>query len=51
MPPFGPSTIVVGVTVSRPRLGGELVVVAVLGDGLGAGELGSGLEDGDGCPL
>jgi len=51
VPPPLPSVIVAGVSVSRPRLGGELVVAAVLGDGLGAGELGFGLADGDGCPL
>ena len=49
VPPFGPSTIVVGVTVSRPRLGGELVAaVAVLADVLGAGELGFALDAGAG---
>jgi hypothetical protein len=43
-PPLAPSTIVVGVTESRPRLGGDelAVVVALLGDG--AGELGFALE-------
>ena len=57
MPPSVPSTIVVGVTVSRPRLGGELVAaVAVLADVLGAGEAGFALDAGtvlvgEACPL
>jgi len=43
VPPFRPSTIVVGVTVRMPRLGGdELAVVALLVEG--AGELGLALE-------
>jgi len=65
VPPLRPSTIVVGVTVSRPRLGDELAV----GEALlvaGAGELGLALDGGaevggdevggdevggDGCPV
>jgi hypothetical protein len=44
VPPLRPSTIVVGVTVRMPRLGGDelAVVVALLVDG--AGELGFALE-------
>ncbi len=54
VPPSVPSTIVVGVTVSRPRPGGELV--AGPADVLGAGELGFALDAGAGlageaCPL
>lgn len=58
VPPFRPTTIVVGVTVRMPRLGEELAdgdaEVAVLVDG--AGELGFALDAGaglvgDGCPL
>jgi len=57
VPPFRPSTIVVGVTVRMPRLGGELVVVvALLVDGAGEVGFGLGLDGGaevggDGCPL
>jgi hypothetical protein len=40
VPPFTPTTIVVGVTVRTPRLGGELEGAEVV---LGAGELGFGL--------
>ena len=57
VPPFRPSTIVVGVTVRMPRLGDELAVAVALLVA-GAGELGFALElDGraeagdDGCPL
>ena len=57
VPPFRPSTIVVGVTVRMPRAGGELeAVVALLV--AGAGEVGfelaldGGAEVGwDGCVL
>lgn len=57
VPPFRPSTIVVGVTVRMPRLGDELAVAVALLV-LGARELGLALEldggaeaGGDGCPL
>jgi len=67
VPPFRPSTIVVGVTVRTPRLGDELAVAVALLVA-GAGEVGLGLEldggaedggaedggaedGGDGCPV
>ena len=61
VPPFTPTTIVVGVTVKMPRAGGELVVaeaLLVVGLGFGLGFLlGFGLDlafaevEGDGFPL
>jgi hypothetical protein len=54
--PFVPTTIVVGVTVKMPRLGGELLAGGLLGAALlvaGAGELALALDGGaeDVCPL
>ena len=50
VPPFRPSTIVVGVTVRMPRLGDELAVAVALLV-VGAGELGFALELGGGAEV